>query len=318
MKRLMLLALCALASLGASAQYYPADPGSVSYQGLWWSSPAGSQSGWGINIAHQGNVLFATWFTYDQDGQGLWFVIPDAQLVTPVSVDTYMGDMMDMGMDMGMGGMYGMGGMEGAAMYTGTIYRTTGPAFDAATFDSTKVAAVPVGTATLSFFGSSEGQFDYTVNGNSGSLPITREDFSTPPACAMGGAAPATPNFSDLWWNAPAGSESGWGMNLMQEGDVLFATWFTYDSTGRAAWFVVPDATRAAGTQSWSGAIYHTTGPAYDAKWSNADVQVTPVGAASFVFSGASSGTFTANVDGHMITKAITRQVYANPASVCR
>ncbi|MGC1818702.1 MAG: S8 family peptidase, partial [Casimicrobiaceae bacterium] len=35
------------------------------YQGLWWASPAGSESGWGINFAHQGDVIFATWFTYD-------------------------------------------------------------------------------------------------------------------------------------------------------------------------------------------------------------------------------------------------------------
>jgi hypothetical protein len=35
----------------------------VNYQGLWWKSPAGSESGWGINFAHQGDVIFATWFT---------------------------------------------------------------------------------------------------------------------------------------------------------------------------------------------------------------------------------------------------------------
>ena len=33
------------------------------YEGLWWRSPAGSESGWGINFAHQGDVIFATWFT---------------------------------------------------------------------------------------------------------------------------------------------------------------------------------------------------------------------------------------------------------------
>src|SRR5262249_40371998 len=30
----------------------------VNYQGLWWAAPAGSQSGWGLNLAHQGDVIF--------------------------------------------------------------------------------------------------------------------------------------------------------------------------------------------------------------------------------------------------------------------
>ena len=40
-------------------------PASLNFQGLWWNAPAGSESGWGINFAHQGDVIFATWFTHD-------------------------------------------------------------------------------------------------------------------------------------------------------------------------------------------------------------------------------------------------------------
>jgi len=42
------------------------------YQDMWWAAPAGSQAGWGIDLAHQGDVIFATWFTYDHDGSPLW------------------------------------------------------------------------------------------------------------------------------------------------------------------------------------------------------------------------------------------------------
>ena len=35
------------------------------YQGIWWNSPATSEDGWGINFAHQGDTIFASWFTYD-------------------------------------------------------------------------------------------------------------------------------------------------------------------------------------------------------------------------------------------------------------
>src|SRR5262249_8515022 len=30
----------------------------ASYEGLWWKSPAGSESGWGVSIEHQGDILF--------------------------------------------------------------------------------------------------------------------------------------------------------------------------------------------------------------------------------------------------------------------
>ena len=53
-----ILAACLLAPVLAFAQ--------TSYEGLWWNSPANSESGWGLNITHQGNILFATWFTYDR------------------------------------------------------------------------------------------------------------------------------------------------------------------------------------------------------------------------------------------------------------
>ena len=313
MKRLALLALCFFASLQAFAQYLsPPQTGAVSYQGLWWNAPGGSENGWGLNISHQGNILFATWFTYDEAGQPMWFVIPDAQLMPadPSMNDNYM-DMMDMM-------MYGMGGMQSLPTYTGTIYRTTGPAFSSASFDSSKVTVTAVGSATLAFAGPSEGTFTYLLNGNQGSKPITRQVFSTMPACSMGGAMPAAPNFSDLWWSSPAGSESGWGVNLTQQGDTLFATWFTYDAAGQPAWFVMSNGARAAGTQSWSGAIYHTSGPAFDARWDNTKVTVTPAGTASFDFSDASHGTFTYTVNGETQVKPIMRQVYATPATICR
>jgi len=37
-----------------------AGPSASNYQGLWWNAPAGSESGWGINFAHQSDIIFAT------------------------------------------------------------------------------------------------------------------------------------------------------------------------------------------------------------------------------------------------------------------
>ena len=92
-----LLAMCAAGTayatpaLDSAGNLYIADSGnhrirkvstapSVNYHGLWWNSPAGSESGWGINFAHQGNLLFATWFTYDASGKGLWLSMTASKL----------------------------------------------------------------------------------------------------------------------------------------------------------------------------------------------------------------------------------------------
>ena len=45
----------------------------MNYQGLWWGGLA--ESGWGINFAHQDTVIFATWFTYDLNGNPWWLTM---------------------------------------------------------------------------------------------------------------------------------------------------------------------------------------------------------------------------------------------------
>src|SRR6185312_1631393 len=49
------------------------------YQDLWWAAPAGSQAGWGINLTHQGDTIFATWFTFDHDHSPMWLVVTAAR-----------------------------------------------------------------------------------------------------------------------------------------------------------------------------------------------------------------------------------------------
>ena len=47
----------------------------TNYQDLWWKTPAASESGWGINLNHEGDTIFGTWFTYDLSGLPLWLVV---------------------------------------------------------------------------------------------------------------------------------------------------------------------------------------------------------------------------------------------------
>src|SRR4051812_50158652 len=48
----------------------PLSDAAPSFQGLWYRGE--SESGWGVNVAHQGDILFVTWFTYDADRRGMW------------------------------------------------------------------------------------------------------------------------------------------------------------------------------------------------------------------------------------------------------
>jgi mono/diheme cytochrome c family protein len=257
----------------------------VNYEGLWWNSPGGSEPGWGLNIAHQGDVIFATWFTYDLSGKGIWFV-----MTAPKSAP---------------------------GTYNGALYTATGPSFAAASFDPTQVLPTPVGSATLSFTDADNGSFAYNVNGISRVKAITRQVFGQAPSCAIarGSLAMAT-NYQDLWWGSPAGTESGWGINLTHQGYTLFATWFTYDVDHTPMWLAVT--APMTGDQVYEGTLYRTVGPAFNAPaFDSSAVVATAVGTARFTFANGNNASFTYVVSGVSQTKAITRQVFQSPGTVC-
>jgi hypothetical protein len=121
---------------------------SANYQDLWWN-PA--ESGWGINITHQDNTLFATLFTYDATGRDLWLVMS--------------------------GGV-----RQSDGSYLGDLFRTVGSPFNA----SPVVPLVPatdltwVGTMRLSFSDGENGTLTYTYNDEPVTKSIVRQVFSSP------------------------------------------------------------------------------------------------------------------------------------------
>ena len=257
------------------------------YEGLWWRSPAGSESGWGINLAHQNDVIFATWFTYDAAGKA-WWLSMTANATT-------------------------------SNIYSGTLYQTHGPAFSAVPFSPAAVTATPVGTGTLTFSDNSNGSFSYTVNGIQQTKPITRQVFGPLPSCTFGSATPLAQatNYQDLWWAAPAGAESGWGVNLTQQGDTIFATWFTYDTDGSPLWLSATANKSSAGV--FTGTLYRTTGPAFNAlPFSPSQVVATPVGTLTLSFASGDTATFAYVVNGVSQSKTITRQVFRTPGTLCQ
>jgi len=272
-------AVRAAAGLGSAAP---------NYQGLWWAAPAESESGWGINFAHQGDVIFATWFTYDTSGKAWWLSMRAAKTAPGV--------------------------------YAGTLYQTHGPAFDAVPFDPTKVTRTAVGSGMLTFTDATDAQFAYTVGTVTQTKALTREVFGTLPVCVFGGAMPQAQaaNFQDLWWAAPAGSESGWGINLTEQSGTIFGTWFTYDVDGTPLWLSVK--ATGIGPGVYTGTLYRTSGPAFSASpFDPAKVTRTAVGSATLTFSDGANGTFAYTVNGGASqTKAITREVFVSPGTVCQ
>ena len=113
----------------------------VDYTDLWWNS---DESGWGMAITHQFGNIFLAWYVYDANGKPFWYVAPACTV-------------------------------EGSSC-SGTLYRTTGPAFGPP-LDPTKVAAISVGTAIVSFIDANNAVLSYTVDGVSGTKAIKRQLF---------------------------------------------------------------------------------------------------------------------------------------------
>ncbi|HWZ70209.1 MAG TPA: S8 family peptidase [Casimicrobiaceae bacterium] len=293
---------CGAGMLDAGAAVLGATTGiaaaGVQAQGLWWNAPANSEAGWGISFAHQGSRIFATWFTYDLTGKGWWLSMTADK--TGTNPDTY----------------------------TGQLVETSGPAFSAMPFPPMNspggATATGVGTATLSFSDVNRASFNYIVNGTPQTKSLTRQVFGPLPTCVYG-AQPnfaAAANYQDLWWAAPGGSESGWGVNLTHQGDTIFATWFTYDHDRTPMWLVATTPKIAPGT--YMGTLYRFTGPPFNAVpfpplGSPGGAIGTVVGTARFTFADGNTGTFAYNVNAETQTKNITRQLFQAPAgTVCQ
>ncbi len=277
-----------LEATGIAAQPSPGP----NYEGSWWNAPAGSESGWGINLAHQGDVIFATWFTYDAAGRAWWLSMTANR--------------------------------TGNNVFSGTLFETHGPAFNTP-FNPNAVSYLPVGAGTLTFSDANNGTFAYTVNGIAQTKAITRMVFATLPLCTFGtqaNLATAT-NYQDIWWDSAGTGESGWGVHFTHQGDLIFATWFTYDLDGAPLWLSATASKTSAGI--YSGTLFRTTGPAFSAvPFDPLSVVRIPMGTLTLTFGNGDSATFAYTVTlgnppvSVTQTKQLTRLVFRAPGTVCQ
>jgi hypothetical protein len=253
------------------------------FTAIWWNF---EQSGWGINFAHQDDTVFGTLFTYDASGNPMWLVLSGGQKQTD-------------------------------GTFTGTLFRTTGPPFDANPFTPIGPSNVTtVGTMSVGFAGDTA-FLRYSVDGIGVNKVIRRQVFGAHAAACRSVTASRTSltNYTDLWWNP---NESGWGINVAQQGDVIFATLFTYDAAGRGMWYVLSGAPRQS-DGSFAGDLFRTTGPAFNAApWTPIGASnVTRVGTMQLRFANGESGTLTYSVNGTTVQKSIVRQVFGTAVPAC-
>lgn len=136
-----LLIAAALAASPAYAVTYSTD-----YSDLWFKP---DESGWGVNLIQQSNVIVATLFVYNQNSAAHWYIASDLEPATPGS----------------------------QTVFTGALYETFGPWFGSGSFPSSAVGYTQVGSMTLTFTDDSHATLDYFVNGVHVTKPITRQTW---------------------------------------------------------------------------------------------------------------------------------------------
>lgn len=113
--------------------------------------------------------------------------------------------------------------------------------------------------------------------------------------------------FSDLWWNP---SESGWGVTVDHQQDVMFLTFFIYRTDGTPYW-VTALLNRSSGASLpfvFSGDVYENHGPYFGSNFNPSAVGNRKVGTATFSTSLVNSATLAYSVDGVTVTKSLQRQ----------
>jgi len=117
---------------------------------------------------------------------------------------------------------------------------------------------------------------------------------------------PSSIDVSDLWWNP---SESGWGLNLAQQGDTAFATLFVYGSDGLAHWYSASSLRRGGSGASlvFSGTLQESTGPAQPGTFDASKVVRRDVGSMQLVTSGDNAAQLTYSVNGVTVQKSVQR-----------
>src|SRR5271170_4988001 len=138
----------------------------------------------------------------------------------------------------------------------------------------------------------------YTLR-HAGSILLATVSFLALPANATSFSI----DQSDLYY-VPA--ESGWGMQLVQRGSVIFATIFVYDLGEAPIWYTATlDNTS---NLTWTGQLIATSGTYFGVPWIPLQLTQSPVGTMTWSAPLVNGGTLTYVVNGVTVVKNVIRQ----------
>lgn len=246
--------------------------------GLWWNS---TESGWGMHLSHRGNNVFAAWFTYDDAGAPKWYFASNCGFSLPLPCPTCVQE----------------------ALCGGDLYEASGPPFFTGAFNSGAVHSTAVGSLQMRFHDKDHASINWTVRGKDRSTDLARQMFGTANA-----SLPV--DYTDLWFN-PA--ESGWGMGITQQGNVMFLAWYVYDDAGVATWLFASNCAVKADGNGCNGTLYRASGPAGPTSglaFDPSKMRTVAVGTIDVTFTDANNASMTYTVDGRSAAKTMTRQIF--------
>ncbi len=190
--------LAAISMTSAAFTIDTSPSGGNPMNAMWWNA---NESGWGVSTVQQRDVIFATMYTYDANGNATWYVVSSCN----VSRDSCTGD----------------------------LFSVAGGVAPTLPWNAAVVVPAKVGTFTATFTDANTATFTYSINGVNGSKPVTRFLWGPqqPPAATLSWQKPA-----DLNTGMPTGIEVFRG-----EGNGLRAVAATLDSAANNAveWNVV-------------------------------------------------------------------------------
>jgi hypothetical protein len=113
-------------------------------------------------------------------------------------------------------------------------------------------------------------------------------------------------SYQDIWYTP---GEEGWGLNITQQGDILFASWFVQGQDQAPTWFSA--AASKTGANTYSGPLNITRGAWFGGAWNPATVATTATGTATFTFNDKKSLRLVYSSAGTTVTKTLTRFTFA-------
>jgi hypothetical protein len=230
------------------------SPGIPKFQDLWWGGEL--ENGWGLSIVQHFEKLFAVIYGYDNAGAPTWWVIPDGTW------------------------------NEKRTVYTGAAYSPRGSPYYA--YDATRFrSGTSVGNVVITFSNDRNATLAYTINGISGTRPITRQQFGVLGYEGVRGT-------TDMYWGGAA--QDGWGLTVIQQEQTLFPVWFTYDAAGAPVWYIMPGGTWGDGGYEYTGRLFRTTSSSWLGGYNAAALKTMDVG--SFRINFRSPVTFEYTADG--------------------